>query len=368
MIGGLVGVVEQRHDAEVVGVQDGVVLVRMALGAVHGQAHPGGAGGPDAVDHGVEAVFVRIDAALLVEHGVAVEAGGHEVFGRGAGQEVARELLDAELVVGEVGVQRLDHPVAVRPDRARAVLLETVGVGVTREVEPAPRPALAVTRGSEQAIHELFVGVRGSVADERVGFFGRGRDAGEVQGDASDERVAVGFRRGLQAELVEARAHEGVDGVEVFPRERNLLGRRKGPVRLVDAALGDPGAQDGFVLGRHGLLALGRRHDVLVVGREDALDDLALVGLARDDRDLARLAFAMRGRREVEAQLRFPGMLVHAMAREAVLGQDRTDLAVEIHGRGFDAGRSDQYGEDSEKGHDERGLHGDNGRVRRFRG
>ena len=86
MIGRLVGVVEQRHEGEVIGVQDRVVFMRVALRAVHGQAHPGGAGGADAVDHGVVAVFVRVGAAFLVEHRVTMEARGDKVVGRGAGQ------------------------------------------------------------------------------------------------------------------------------------------------------------------------------------------------------------------------------------------------------------------------------------------
>ena len=146
VVGRFVGVVQQRHDAEVIRVQDRVILVRVALRAVHRQAHPGRAGGADAVDHGVEAVFVGVGAAFFVEHRVAMEASGDVVVGRGAGEEVAGELLDAELIVGQIGVERLHDPVAVGPDRARAVFLEAVGVGVAGEVEPAARPAFAIAR------------------------------------------------------------------------------------------------------------------------------------------------------------------------------------------------------------------------------
>ena len=130
MVGRFVGVVQQRHDTVVVRVQDRIILMGVALGAVHREAHPGSPGGAHAVDHGVETVFVGVDAAFFVQHRVAVEAGGDEVVWRGAGEEVAGELLDAELVVGQVGVEGLHDPIAVRPDRARAVLLEAVGVGV----------------------------------------------------------------------------------------------------------------------------------------------------------------------------------------------------------------------------------------------
>ena len=260
-----VGVVEQRHDGVIIRMQDRVVFVRMALGAVERESHPGGAGDADAVDHGVEAVFVRVGAAFLVEHRITMEARGDEVVGRGAGEEVSGELLDAELVVGQVGVEGLHDPVAVRPDGARAVFLETVGVGVAGEVEPATGPAFAVARRGEQAIDELFVSIGGFVVNEGVGFLRRRRHAGEVEGDAADEDVAVGLRRGLEAFLGESGADEGVDGMDASLRQGHLLRRGESPVGLILAAFGDPGAEYGLLLLGHRLLGLRRGHELVLV-------------------------------------------------------------------------------------------------------
>ena len=88
----------------------------MALGTAEREPHPGSAGGADTVDHGVEAVFVRVGPAFFVEHRVTVKTRGDEVVGRSAGQEVAGELLDAELVVREIGVEGFHDPVAIGPD------------------------------------------------------------------------------------------------------------------------------------------------------------------------------------------------------------------------------------------------------------
>ena len=214
VVGRFVGVVEQGHHRVVVRVEHGVVLVRMALRAVEREAQPGRAGGADAVDHGVEAIFVRVGASFLVEHRVAVEARGDEVVGRGAGEQVAGQLLDAELVVRQVGVEGLHDPVAVRPDGARTVFLEAVRVGVAGEVEPATGPALAIARGGQQSVHEFIVGVGRLVLRESVGFFrGRG-NAGEVEGHAAHEGVAVGFGRRLQAGLFKPGPDERVDRVD----------------------------------------------------------------------------------------------------------------------------------------------------------
>jgi hypothetical protein len=87
-----------------------------------------------------------------------------------AGELVGRDLLDEELVVRQVFVERADRP--SRGTCTRTVLpllLEDValGVGVAGDVEPVPAPPLAVVRGGEQAVDHLL---------ERVG---RARPLGE---------------------------------------------------------------------------------------------------------------------------------------------------------------------------------------------
>ena len=61
-------------------------------------------------------------------------------------QEVTRELLDAELVIRHVRIQRLHHPVAIRPDAARRVDAVAVAVRIARLIQPPAAPALAVMR------------------------------------------------------------------------------------------------------------------------------------------------------------------------------------------------------------------------------
>jgi hypothetical protein len=177
----LVRVVQQREQAVVLCVTDRVVLVGVTLRARDRHAEPGRAGRADAVDHRVEPVLERVDPPLLVQHRVPVKAGGDALRRRGVGQQVAGQLLDRELVEGHVGVDRVDHPVAVRPDRPLAVLLVAVGVGVAGEVEPAAGPTLAVARAGEQAVDVTLVGVRRGVVCERVRLGRRRRQADQVE-------------------------------------------------------------------------------------------------------------------------------------------------------------------------------------------
>ena len=136
----LVGVVQEGEHAVVFVLRQRVVLVGVALGALDGQAEHALADGVHAVEHRLHAELLGIDAAFLVDHRVAQEAGGHHLVLRGVRQQVAGDLLDDELVVGQVAVQGVDDPVAIEPDLPRLVLLVAVGVGVAGGVEPDAAP------------------------------------------------------------------------------------------------------------------------------------------------------------------------------------------------------------------------------------
>src|SRR5205823_912324 len=93
--------------------------------------------GPVLDGAGAELLLVRGGGA--VPEGVAVEARRHLLRGGCAGQQVARELLDGELVERHVAVDRVDDPVAPAPRvAADAVILVAVALGEAGEVEPVP--------------------------------------------------------------------------------------------------------------------------------------------------------------------------------------------------------------------------------------
>src|SRR4051812_41937912 len=116
----------------------------MALGAADGEPEPDGGGRVDAIDDRLDAELLDVDPPLLVDRCVAVEPGGDLLRERRVGPEVPRELVDGELVEGEVAVQGVDDPVAIGPDRSRGVDAVPVRVGVARQVEPWAGPSLAV--------------------------------------------------------------------------------------------------------------------------------------------------------------------------------------------------------------------------------
>ena len=125
----LLVVEEGEHPVELL-LRDRIELVVVALRAADGEAEPDRARRADAVDHAVDAELLDVDAAFLIEGRVAVEARGDALGFAGVGQEVARELFDREAVEGQVGVERVHHPVAIFPDAARGVDRVAIAVGV----------------------------------------------------------------------------------------------------------------------------------------------------------------------------------------------------------------------------------------------
>ena len=74
----------------------------MALHAIHGDAVQHLPSGGCAIHHRGKAEFLVIGAAFIIGRGLAMEGRGDPVFEIGAGKQIARQLLDHELVIGQV--------------------------------------------------------------------------------------------------------------------------------------------------------------------------------------------------------------------------------------------------------------------------
>ena len=211
---GVGGLVEEGVEAVIVLVGDRVVLVGVALGAAQRQAHPDLRGRVGPVLDGGDAELLVVGPPLGVGHRVAVEGGGHPGFQRGLGQQVAGDLLDGEPVVGQVAVEGVDDPVAIAPDVGpEGVGAESGRVGVAGQVEPDPRPPLAVAGVGEEPIDGLLVSVRGGIVGEGLDLARRGGEPAQVEADAPQEREAVGLGRRREPFPLQAVENPGVDPV-----------------------------------------------------------------------------------------------------------------------------------------------------------
>ena len=124
---------------------DRIVLMVVAASAADREPHPHGGGRIDAIDGVFEQEFVDRNSFLRVVAVVAIEGGRDKLLVRRLGEQVACELFDRELIERHSAIERLDDPVAPPPHFSRAVVLISVGVGITGRLQPMPRHLLAIT-------------------------------------------------------------------------------------------------------------------------------------------------------------------------------------------------------------------------------
>jgi hypothetical protein len=165
--------------------------------------------------------------------------------------------------------------------------------------------------------------------------------------------------RRLEAGGVEAGADEAVDGI-LGPgvvgglRQRRRLRRDERPMRLPRRALLDPAAHERDLVRPQFLMRLRRGHDFVDVRGGDAEIKTALVRLALDDGRRFLLALLVDARREearfgVKAQAGFARPGVRAVAVEAVVGEQGTDVAIEGGAVGRE-GRTSEEGQERKEG------------------
>lgn len=161
-------VVEVRPQAVEVRLTDRIGFVVVALGAGEREPEEDGAdGGREIVEHHVAALFLQVDVRHVGPAQSEPRRDRCPWIVRA--EQVACDLELDELVVREIGRDRADHPVAVAPSiRAGIVVLESVGLGEAREVEPQPRLLFCVTGRIQIPIDEPLVRVRARVPKEAL--------------------------------------------------------------------------------------------------------------------------------------------------------------------------------------------------------
>ena len=208
----------------------------------------------------------------------------------GWGKQVAGELLDRELVEGLVAVERVDDVIAVRENRA--------GSG-RRGSRPCRRTAPGRARERPSARRNGATRAAGRPGARRRGGRCRARRRGPPR--ASGAGRSGRARAGGSGSAGRPRAMERSSSIRGLLRMNASMGlrthdafltggtgvavrRHVGPVGLVLRPLGDPLLEQILLGRRERLVAARRGHHLLGVVAQHALDQLALVRLAGNDR------------------------------------------------------------------------------------
>ena len=167
-----IGIIEQSEKGVIIAVSDRVIFMSVTLGTTKGQSQPCRGGRAHAIGHRVEAELQRIDSPFFVKHRISMKPRRDTLIDGRAGKHVTSQLLDRKLIVRHIGVDRVDDPVAVRPDRSLSIFFIAIRIRIASQIEPFATPAFSVMRRSQQSVEQLFVGIRRCITDEVVGLFG----------------------------------------------------------------------------------------------------------------------------------------------------------------------------------------------------
>lgn len=197
---------------------------------------------------------------------------------------------------------------------------------IARGIQPRHRHALGKVRGLHQPIDELFQPLRRGIGEEGRRFRKARRQPGEVEENAADEDFRRGFRAGRKALIGEAGADKGIHRIAAGRAGQRGFDRRgEGPVAFIDRAVGDPFFERRDLLGlERREVGFGRRHDILRLGGEDALDHGAGLRLAGDDGGTA-FARGDGGLAKIQPELTAAMLRIRAMAQKTISREDGAD-------------------------------------------
>ena len=130
-------------------------------------------------------------------------------------QHVSSNLHPDEFVVGQILIQRANHPIAIGPRGvARSVVFVAIALTETHHVQPVTRPALAILGRIEHLIHEARPGLRRGITDKGGDVLRRGRQAGQVYVKPAKQSAGLGAWRWVQAVGGEFRQHKTVNSIK----------------------------------------------------------------------------------------------------------------------------------------------------------
>ncbi len=300
-----------------------------------GKAEKSGAERVYPIDHVSDSIFFLNNPAFLVLHMEPIESGGKLLFLCRVRKKIARDLIRAKLVERHVLIEGLDHPVAVRPNRPVPIHLVSVGVRVTREIEPVGRHPFSVTRGSEQAIDHLFVCFRGMIRNKSINFRRGGGKTNQIEGNPAKQGFLASFRRSVQAFSFESGKYEAINLVTrpIFlfcGRQFRTPGREERPMQIPFGPLIHPTLERLDLLRGERAVRIGGRHMVVGIGRHNPPNQLTFGTFSRSDHGFpihdAKHAFF-----RIEPEFCFPCLFVGTMAMIAFVRENRTNIPIEVH-------------------------------------
>ena len=200
----------------IVTLENGIELMIVTARAADGEPEQPLAHG---ADHFIEFILPRRAHRFLIPSdlsGQICRPGNQKPQRRIRAGDVARQLIADKFVVRQIGIERVDDPIAVMPRvGALAVGFKSHRLRPANDIEPMLRPTLTIARRGQQRIDGFRKNhIRVARVPHKIGHrLWRRRQAGEIERHAPQQRGATGFGGKFQRFVFQFSANEKNDGV-----------------------------------------------------------------------------------------------------------------------------------------------------------
>ena len=244
-------------------------------------------------------------------------------------------------------MKRLNHIVAIRRDVMLLVSVIADCVGIPHQVQPEHRHPLGIVRRRESLLDKLGtrrIPILLEGGSERLHVGHRRRQAREVERKSTSQRVRLRIRHGRQLLAGQSLSDESVNRCRSVRRDSiggfgNGWQRLISPVSLPLGTLFDPlSDQRAFLLAER-FAGLSRRHPFVNRIAHNPLPyrtGFELAGHNEFFRAVGLSHFMLEdAAARVEPQFRLPMLLIGAVTEDAFVGQDWSDVALEVDASGI---------------------------------
>ena len=175
------GRIKNGEDLVILLMGKGVIFVAVTLGTTISRSHPDLHRGVHPIHDGGMPVLFRVRTPFCIVRRIPMETTGNPLRISRLGKQVSGEHFDRELIVGLIGIQGFDQPVAPSPNRPRGIVNIPLRITIASQIQPDRSPAFAVSRGSEQAIDQTLERIRSIVCEKRLRLVQRRRQPGQIE-------------------------------------------------------------------------------------------------------------------------------------------------------------------------------------------
>ena len=333
----------------------------MAAGTTDGHPQKDGSGGINPIDHVANVNLFVNRAAFAGGHVCPIETRGNLLIKRRVGKQISSQLLDHKLIKRQIAVEGPHHPVSIGPHLSVVIQVQPVGIAIASGIEPEPGHMLTVVGRLHEPVNHFFVSVWRGIGQKGINFLRSGWQAGQVQRDPADQSFPVHFSIGGKLFGFQASQHKGIDGgldpaLVLNGGNGRGPGRLKRPVVSPRGALLDPGSEQlDLIGGQFSATARWRHQGVGIIGFDPG-NQFTLIRVAGRDRVTTIFECGKHAVTGIQSQPGLPLFFVGAVARKAIIGNQRPDLTIEVDLRarifGPNAHRGEGEGHIDRRGHE----------------